>query len=189
MTNVKKKIFSVGLIAMISLSITTGVFADTKTNDVDINVQAGEFSLTTSSIESFGNITLLATPQTYNTSFQNGFTVKDLRGSQAGWRLDVEASPFTSGANTLPKGSLTLDPIFEINRVGTGSGNPPTKSTTTNVVIDDGKIEIARAGAGEGMGVFEITFPNDALSLVVDATTAKVGTYESTLTWTLVTAP
>ncbi len=186
-----KKFFATGLVLVVSLTMATGVFADTKTktNDVDINVQAGEFSVTTSNIDSFGSITLDATPQTYQTSFEKEFTVKDLRGSQDGWRLDVEASPFTSGANTLPKGSLTLDPIFEINRVGTGSGNPPTKSTTTNVVIDDGKIEIARAGAGEGMGVFEITFPNDALSLVVDATTAKVGTYESTLTWTLVTAP
>src|SRR5690625_2137239 len=143
MMNFKKKFFGIGLVAMLCLSFASGVFADdTKTNDVDITVQAGEFSLTTANINSFGNITLQATPQTYNTSFENDFSVKDLRGSQEGWRLDVEASPFTSGMNTLPAGSLSLAPIDAITRVGTGSGDSPTKSTTTNMVIDDGAVEV-----------------------------------------------
>ena len=189
MKSLGKKLFIVSLVAMLSMFFATGALADTKTNDVDVTIQAGEFSLATPSIKSFGNITLQSTPQTYKTSFDGKFTVKDLRGTQAGWRLDVEASQFTNGASTLTVGSLSIEPISNITRVGTGSGELPTVSMNSNQVIDDGKVEVARAKAGTGMGVFDITFPTDALSLVVDATTAKVGTYESTLTWNLVLAP
>lgn len=187
---IKRNLFVLSLITIISLVFTTGALAaDTKTNDVNITVQSGEFSVTTSDIRSFGDITLAATPETYVTSFENSFITKDLRGTQEGWRLDVEASPFTSGTHTLPGGSLSIAPLESIERVGTGFGDAPTISTNQNVVIDQGTVEIAKAVDGTGMGVFELTFPNDALSLVVDATTAKVGTYQSTLTWTLVTAP
>lgn len=184
-----KKLLVTGVALVASLTMATGVFADTQTNDVDITVKGGEFSLKTSSIESFGDITLKANPETYKTSFNSKFTTKDLRGTHAGWRLDVSASPFDNGNHKLPNGSLSLDPISKIDRVGTGSGGSPTKSMNSNTVIDDGKVEVAKAASGAGMGVFDITFPNNALSLVVDATTAKSGSYESTLTWDLVQAP
>lgn len=187
--NMKKNIFTTGVALVASLTMATGAFADTQSNNVDITVQAGEFSLTTSNIDSFGDITLEAAPQTYQTSFASNFTVKDLRGSQAGWRLDVSASPFDDGDHQLPSGSLSLEPISNIERVGTGSGALPTESMTSNEIIDNGTVEIAKAVAGSGMGVFDITFPSNALSLVVDATTAKAGTYTSTLTWNLVNAP
>lgn len=183
--NFKKNMIFITLVTVFSLLFATGALADTKTNDISITVQSGEFTVTTSNINPFGEITLKETAETYTTSFANAFTIKDLRGTQEGWRLDVEASQFTSGTHALPVGSLSLAPIESI----TGSGPLPTISTTENVIIDNGKVEIAKAEAGKGMGMFELTFPSDALSLVVDATTAKVGTYESTLSWTLVAAP
>lgn len=184
-----KKILSAGLVAVMSLGFATGALADSKTNDVDITVKSGEFSVKVPSIDSFGDITLKATPTTYKTSFKDKFTVKDLRGTHDGWRLDVTASQFSSGDHKLPKGSLTLKPISKIDRVGTGSGDSPKVSMSSNEVIDDGTVEVAKATSGGGMGVFDLTFPKDALSLTVDATTAKTGTYESTLTWDLVQAP
>lgn len=187
--NLKKQVFTVGVAIVVSLTMVTGVFADTKSNDVDITVQAGEFSLSTSDIDSFSDITLEAEPQTYSTSFASAFTTKDLRGSQAGWRLDVSASPFATADHQLPLGSISLDTISKIERVGEGTGAPPTISMAHRIVIDEGAVEVAKADVGTGMGVFNITFPDDALSLVVDATTAKTGTYKSTLTWDLVTAP
>lgn len=185
----KKKVFAIGFALILTLTMTTGVFADTKTNEVDITVKSGEFSVTPPSIKSFPEVTLQESAKTYKTSFEDVFVVKDLRGTQAGWRLDVSASPLTNGSSEFPKGSLSLQPLSDIERVGTGQGGSPTKSMNSNIVIDDGKIEVAKADAGSGMGVFDITFPSNALSLVVDATTAKTGTYESTLTWDLVQAP
>lgn len=182
------------LVGVLSLSFSTGAFAATETKkDVNVQIQGGEFSLATSDIATFGNVTLKDQPVTYNTSFNNKFTVKDLRGTQAGWRLDVSATPFTDGKNTLPKGSLSLTPLSSINRVGVGQGAVPVKTTTSNKVIDDGAVTYAKANAGGGMGVFDMSFPQDALSVVIDPTTAKLidtsANYKSTLTWNLVQAP
>ncbi len=134
-------------------------------------------------------MTLQDSAQVYHTSFDQAFQIKDLRGSQEGWRLDVSASPFSNGDHDLPSGSLGLVPLDSIVRVGAGSGGLPSNSMTGEMIIDAGTIEVAKANVGSGMGAFDLTFPSGALSLVVDATTAKVGTYESTLTWDLVAAP
>lgn len=189
----KKKLLGLGLAAVMSLSFATGAFADTKTNNVDVTIESGEFSLATSNIVSFGKVKLKETPQTYNTSFGGKFTVKDLSGRQVGWRVDVSATQFSDGTNKLPKGTLSLSPVSTIKRVGTGQGALPVPATTTNKIIDDGAVTIVKANAGSGMGVFEFEFPQNALSIVVDPTTAKLNSenavYTSTLTWDLVQAP
>lgn len=189
-----KKIFTIGLALIVSLTMATGAFAETKTNDVDITIESGEFSLATSDIESFGTVELLSTPETYKTSFENKFTVKDLRGTQSGWRVDVSASQFSDGTNALPKGTLSLEPVSNIERVGTGEGELPVGSMDSNLIIDDGVVTVITAEEGSGMGVFDFEFPENALSVVIDPTTAKVlngsdATYTSTLTWNLVQAP
>lgn len=195
MKNIKKKIAGTGVALLASLTMVTGAFAsDTeKQNDVDVIIKSGEFSLATPEINSFGEIELKSTPQTHKTSFADKFTVKDLRGSQAGWRVDVSASQFTDGENVLPKGTLSLDPVSSITRVGAGQGALPVKTMVANTVIDDGTVAVLKANAGSGMGVFDFAFDEDALSIVIDPTTAKVSgdttVYESTLTWNLVQAP
>src|SRR5690625_2791699 len=106
MKNFKKKLFATGMALIVCLTMATGAFAQTnttKTNDVNITIKSGEFSLATSDIESFGTVELKSTPKTYKTSFEDKFTVKDLRGTQAGWRVDVTASQFSDGTNKLPK--------------------------------------------------------------------------------------
>lgn len=195
----KKKFLTTGLALLASLSIASGALAadtdTTKSNNVDITIKSGEFSLATPDIHSFGEVELKAEPQTYSTSFKDKFTVKDLRGTQAGWRVDVSATQFSDGTNKLPKGSLSLAPVENIQRVGTGQGGLPTKAMTSNKVIDNGAVAVIKADPGTGMGVFDFTFPSNALSVVVDATTAKVSgdtnstKYTSTLTWNLVQAP
>ena|SRR5690625_166248 len=189
MKNLKKKALVTGAAIVVSLTMVTGVSADTQSNDVDIEIEGGEVSLETSAIETFGTIVLEATPQTYETSFENDFTVTDLSGTHEGWRVDVSASHFLNGEDILPEGSLSLDPVSNIERVGTGYGSLPVKSMETNTIIDSGTNTVVEAEEGSGMGVFDITFPTDALSLTVDATIAKAGEYESTLTWDLISAP
>ena len=196
MTNMSKmkRLLSVGLATVMSLGFATGAFASTQQqNDVDITIKSGEFSLALSTIQSFGDIELKSTPQTYKTSFDNKFTVKDLRGTQAGWRVDVSASPFSNGENTLPTGTLSLEPVSTIERVGTGQGSLPKNVMDSNKVIDDGTVSVLQATSGSGMGVFEFAFPSDALSVIIDPTTAKAtengSAYVSTLAWDLVQAP
>lgn len=162
-------------------------------NDVDMNLKGGELSLKNANVISFGSVRLSDQPKTVSTSFTNHFTVKDITGNQAGYRVDVSATPFRSGENTLPKGSLSLKPVTSIERVGVGTGSFPESSLSANQIIDNGKVTLVSASEGTGMGVFNLTFPEDALSITVDPTTAKIdgaaSVYESTITWDLIQAP
>lgn len=196
--SLKKKFIGAGMVAVMSVSFATGAFADTgdvtKSNNVDLTIKSSEIGnggldLETSTIQSFGEIDLKADPETYNTSFNENFTVKDLRGTQEGWALDVSASQFDNGDHQLPEGSLTLDGVDTIDRVGSGLGELPQQDLNSTSIIDDGAVAVASAEAGKGMGVFDLDFDENALGLTVDATTAKVGTYETTLTWTLHSTP
>lgn len=200
MKKLQKRLIGFGLTAVLALSFGTSSFAaDTNTNKsnaVNVTVNSGEFSVATSDINSFGGITLSDQPKTYTTAFKNKFTVKDLTGKQAGWRLDVSATQFSDGTSQLPKGSLSIAPVQTISRVGTGSGNLPVSALSSNKIIDNGAVTVVRATQGTGMGVFHLTFPSQALFAVIDATTAKVNNnetnqsnYVSTLTWNLVQAP
>lgn len=194
-----KKVVGAGLVTVMSLGFATGAMADTsgdvsQTNDVDLTIESstvgnGGLDLSTSPITSFGTIELKANPQTYKTSFEDKFTITDLRGTQDGWSLSVSASPFDRGGHQLPKGSLTLDGVKDIERVGEGVGELPDKKLQQTTVIDDGEVLVLNAEKGKGAGVFDAQFNEDALGLTVDATTAKVGTYESTLTWNLQSTP
>lgn len=198
--SLKKKLLTTGLVAVMSLGFATGALASpndvVKTNDIDLTIKSadigvGGLDLITAEVVNggFGEIELDANPQTYHASFADKFTVIDLRGTHEGWSLTVEASEFDNGGLTLPKGSLTLDGVNSIEQVGTGSGTLPNKRLTQTTVIDNGAVMVAEARAGSGMGVFDLSFDNNALGLTIDPTTAIVGNYSSTLTWTLHATP
>lgn len=174
---------------LLATPISNVFAAETQTNDLNVKIQSGGYSLQVPTVEPIDNIVLKDNPETYNTSFDQGIVIKDLSGSQEGWRLDVAASQLDNGGYKLPKGSLVLSPLKSVNRVGTGSGNFPTNSMSSNMIIDSGAVEVAKAVQGSGMGVFALEFPEDSLALTVDSTTAKVGNYNSVLTWNLVQAP
>ncbi|MGG0656477.1 leucine-rich repeat protein [Rummeliibacillus pycnus] len=167
--------------------------SSTATNDVNFTLDGGELSLKNSDVVSFGKVKLVDQPKSFSTSFTDKFVVRDLTGNQLGYRVDVSATPFTDGKNTLPKGTLSLKPVTLIERVGLGSGASPVSSMSSNQIIDNGKVTLVSAAEGTGMGVFNLTFPSDALSITVDPTTAKINgassTYSSTVTWDLIQAP
>lgn len=179
------------------------------TDTTDLSLIGGDLSVSVPTISRFGNIVLKTQPKTYLASFASPINVRDLTGTQQGWRLDVSAQPFTvvtpeggfapgTSAFKLPNGSLSLTPLTKIERVGTGQGELPVNNLSSQTILDDGPVTVASAAPGTGMGEFNLTFPIDALSLTVDATTARTDIvnyskdltpYESTLTWNLVSAP
>ncbi|WP_121605984.1 WxL domain-containing protein [Virgibacillus sp. Bac332] len=213
MKNFKGKVIGMATASLmvVGLSIPTVSFADTVTSEEisDFNLVGGELELETSPVVSFGELELTAQPETHKTSFETNFNVKDATGLQRGWRVDVSASQFkvvepeggfASGteAYELPVGSLSLSPLDDISRVGIGTGVLPKDTVDRSTLIDDGAVKVAEARVGEGMGEFDLTYAEDALSLVVDSTTAKldevnypdgITPYEATLTWNLIQAP
>lgn len=156
-----------------------------KQQDVSIEILGDGLSLETSPIQSFGNIALKGEPKTYKTSFESPIKIKDLRGTHEGWTLSVQASQFTNeNGYKLPKGSITLDGVKTVN--GESEINVHLNQTT---VIDDGSVIVAHANEGQGMGAVELIFNDDAIGLTIDPATAKLGTYTSTITWTLQATP
>lgn len=203
LNNLKRGLVGASLAAVLGLTAVTGVSANSanqvKTNDVDITITAPEvaFDLQVPTIKGFGTIELKATPQSYTTGFNSdskainkNFGVIDLRGTHAGWNLTVQASTFEnkSTSHKLPNGSLTLG--GQVKGVALGSTpNPGTKSIARTVIDDNAALSVEKFAPGSGMGQFDYKFAGDALEITVDSTTAKAGTYNSTLTWTLYTGP
>ncbi|MGM0941339.1 MAG: WxL domain-containing protein [Bacillota bacterium] len=177
--------------------------------DVDLGLEGGNFFLETTSITSFGNISLGAKPKTVTTSIDGSISVTDLRGTQEGWRLDATSTNFKvvepeggfkngTSAHELPVGSLSISPFKSITQVNGVDGGNPTISLSNKTILDDGTVTVAEASSGEGTGVFDLQMPTDALSLVIDTATAKVDNvnypnsktpYKATITWNLVSAP
>lgn len=200
LNNLKRGLVGVSLAAVLGMTAVTGVSAnEVKTNDVDITIDSPEvaFDLQVPNIKSFGAIQLEATPQSYTTgfnsdssSFKGNFGVIDLRGTHAGWNLTVQASTFEnkSTGHKLPAGSLTLGGQMEGVALGS-TPDPGTKSITKTAIDDNAALSVEKFASGSGMGQFDYKFADDALEITVDSRTAKAGTYNSTLTWTLYTGP
>ncbi|WP_110925961.1 WxL domain-containing protein [Bacillus massiliglaciei] len=144
-------------------------------------------------IKSLGSIELQDQPKTYKTSFNSNFHIQNFYpGSDEGWRLSVSAShlKLLGESYTLPQGSISLEPLSSIKRISeAGGGNAPTNVMTQKSIIDNGAVTVLSALSGDGIGEYEFGFPENALSIVIDPTTAKVGEYQSTLTWDLISAP
>lgn len=188
---------------------TGGSNEDSGDDEASVGIGDGGLKLTTSPIIHFGNHNITNEIKTIYTSFERAIKVEDLRGTHEGWRLDVSATPFKvakpaggfkegTTAHELPKGSFAILPPSKIERVGNGSSELPTSEINSKTVIDNGTVTIANAEKGTGTGEFDIVFPENALSLVIDPETVFVDKinypntytpYKSTLTWNLVSAP
>lgn len=197
-----KKIVSVGMVGVMSLGIMgTSVFAaddetKVKDNDVNVNVLSGGLHLDIPEIVNFEDVTIKGDKETYNTSFDRSGTtagdvrVSDLRGTAAGWNVKVSATQFENENNhKLPAGSLTLAGVKAVPALDGTDTNMPASELNSTTVIDGGAILVANASPENGLGVYDIEFEDDALGLTIDAKSALVGNYSSTLTWTLESTP
>jgi len=157
------------------------------------NIVDEKFELNIPTPNNFSPITLKEQATEYKTSFNSTINIKNLYPvTGRGWRLDVSATRLTlsDGSNyQLPKSSLFIEPLSNIRAVGSTYGSLPTKGITTKTAIDNGKITLARATPGNGIGEYTLSFPNQALSVIIDPTTAKTGNYQTVITWELVSAP
>lgn len=171
--------------------------ADT-TSTANVTINGGDFSISPPSTATFAPVTLTGDVQSATTDFTNGLKVTDARGTGAGWKIQVSASQFSDGTNTLPKSSLTLKNADDINAGYSDSGYSPAPADDTgftgSVVIDDGTLHpFVDAASGAGMGKWNIGWStgNNNLSLVLHPAFTKTSAtaYSSTITWTLAVVP
>src|SRR5690625_250846 len=118
---------------------------------------------------SFGDITMLTETTTYHTGFDGVFKVRDLRGIEDSWLVDVSVTPFQkvepeggfaegTEETFLPSGTLSLNPVKQIVRVSDNDGELPESTLDGPTIIDDGAVTIVRAEKGTGAGEYEFEF-------------------------------
>lgn len=124
--------------------------------------------------------------------------VGDYTGTGSGWHVTASATAFTQTNGT--SGYTLPTNTFKINGVGTitqtvGGGTLPTVTSGSPWIIDSGAMSILSAGVGAGMGEFNVTFPAEALELEIDTAgdvtdpVVDPTTFQSTITWNIVTGP
>lgn len=160
---------------------------NTHTESITITNIDKTISFEKPSISNIDNVTLGESKRTVTANVTPMF-IKDWRDTSNDWRLLVSATraKLKGEEYYLPVGTMELKAISDVERI-TGSGSIPTTKLTTKTAIDNGQVAIAEST--DSRGEYRVIFPSNALEISVDPTTAKAGTYTSTITWELVTAP
>lgn len=137
-------------------------------------------------IGNFGDIVISDTNR-INTTDVSPIKITDWRKDSA-WRLEVSSTQMKlAGQNYyLPKGTLKLKSPSNVVQVE-GNGISPSIGFTGSKSLDSGRITVSESNGSRGE--YDIVFSEDALELVVDPSTAKVGEYNATVTWELISAP
>ncbi|MFP8918574.1 WxL domain-containing protein [Enterococcus innesii] len=136
--------------------------------------------------------------------------VQDLRGTNAGWDLQVSLSDFTSNTqNNVLTGAEIEFVDSRIQYEGTNTENAPSAHTTGLTLLPNGAARsVMTAAQGQGAGASSViwgdqadlnaqfadeeieTVTNNAIQLSIPGSTAKdATTYTSTLSWELTSTP
>lgn len=145
--------------------------------------------------------------------FDGYIQVSDLRSTGEGWHLNVEATPLSEkpklggippkgGWHVAPSGSILMTKSVFIEPVLALS---ESEAPTTNLynlqsefAIDKGAVTVASAYYGEGMGVWKVMVPVDAMYMKLTKDALKQDNvnyptsptpYSTTIKWTLVSGP
>lgn len=138
----------------------------------------------------FGQHTISGKTENYaaqKPAFHTEAQVSDLRGTGAGWNLQVNYETekgFTSGEKTLNGAELTLPAGTTVTAEGNQSALPVTNEVTVNGQAQN----IMTAAANTGLGTWADEMTTENVSLKVPSGNL-VGDYTATLVWTLSDAP
>ena len=177
--------FAVLLVAIFAL-VSPIMAQGSDTVEGSLGVTGGSLTMTASDNPVFTSVTLNGTNQTTTDTIDVGVT--DLTGTGAGWNLQITSTQFTNGSQTLDTDTTTITGVT--TSCDQTTCTDPTNSTVTySVTVPAGVAEPAvkffSADANTGMGDFTVT---PTFSMAVPATT-YAGTYTSTMTISLVSAP
>lgn len=191
-------LFSAALIATSGLTASAADTPQTSNGTVgftggDITIDNGDTDLAGASLD-FGTnqITAATKDDNYdNTNKSAAVSVVDLRGTAAGWDLRVKQNDVFKNdkavANKELTGAiLTLNGVLDSNASTTGADATANTGVALDTLNSDKVLMTAAVGKENGKNVADIA----KSQLMVPKTTARAtGSYSTTLTWSLNTAP
>ena len=164
-----------------------------------VTLTAGSLSMTAPSPA--WSATLNGLDQSVNSTGTTTTVVNDSTGSGAGWHVTLSATTFTTGTDTLPTGALTVNGNLTSATATTApaatcaAGSTCTLPsggtavayplTITTAGTSPTAFSLYSAGASSGMGTIDLA-TNYWMTIPANA---KAGTYTSTLTFAVVSAP
>jgi len=117
----------------------------------------------------------------------------------SGWNITVSSTPFIqkngTSSLTLPTGSLQLNGISSVSQVSGSASGLPSASGVYPKIIDMGAVKILSANTGAGIGGFDVLFPPDALTLMIDTSRKIIDPansptiYQCDISWVISTGP
>lgn len=173
--------------------VLIGIFAFTRPSLADdvvgtADVIAGTLNMSATDAPAFPNTTLNGVDQTQQDTIN--IDVQDFTGSGAGWNLQITSTSFTNGSQTLSNTATVITGVSV--SCDTGSCTDPTNALAGayNITVPANTVapsaaKFFSADAGTGLGDFTVT---PTLQLSIPATT-YAGTYQSTMTITIVSGP
>jgi len=148
-------------------------------------VTGGSLSITNPLAADFAGRTITGVAQT-TTAALDAFSVSDLRGTGAGWHVISQATQFTGPVgHPLAVGSLSMT---QWTVLSPNTTSPDPTIVAGPYVIDNGPVQLASAALDTGMGTYDFNGAGSTLTLALPAD-VYAGTYASTVTISLVTAP
>lgn len=189
-----RSLVAAGVAASAFLAPAAANAADTHVT-INGDTAAGLTFVSPPSFGDFDDVTLGTTTQT-STADINAFSVKDTRGTLAGWHVNIKATPFTNDADStykLDPGSLkisalpTLSPLSPLSPL-LNALTKPTVAIGTGTAIDDGSdhLWVSAPLNLTSSGQWDASAAPDGLTVSVPPA-AKAGAYTSTITTTLAT--
>ncbi|MGR3741943.1 WxL domain-containing protein [Companilactobacillus sp. DQM5] len=158
----------------------------TGTSDSDVTFTApdkGALTLLKVSDLNFGSHPISAADETYSNENAGKVSVQDLRGSNEGWKVQVQqANEFKTSKGDLLKGA---EITFNGSNAATGT------TPATDAAINTGNaVDVWTAPKGSGNGVSNMDVEAGKSSLMVPGASTKLAdTYTTTLNWTLLDSP
>lgn len=190
-TNRFARIAAAAATALLTFAVAMPALADSTTGTAEVT--GGALTLDSAASFALSGTTLNGSDQTASATFD--IDLKDLTGTGNGWRVTIEATPFTNAAES---DILDADAAY-INAMAYGCDDPdgagPLTQTCTAPTSSVDYLSaplflnapgtLFNAAADTGMGDFTLT-PTFKLDLPANA---YDGSYESTLTLTVASGP
>lgn len=177
---------SMGLASIMAIGATAPAFADT----ASVAVTGGTLALTTST-NAATPVTITGVDQT--TSYTVDMTATDPTGTGNGWNITMTSTTLTNGSRTLANGAST---IAARPSVSCFAGSTCTTATDGSVVTYPYTVPAAAtaptatkvfsAAAASGLGKMSFS---PVVSVALPANNLYAGTYTSTVTFAIVSAP